>query len=306
MDAIRTVGLSKSYNNTLVLNQLNLDVKKGEVYGFIGKNGAGKTTTINLILSLIMKDSGQVFINENEVKFNDLNYKKLIGYVPDVPVFPSYMCAKDYLRYTLDIFNMGDSSVNHKIEEVLEFVSLPNTTKKISSYSRGMKQRLAIAQALIHEPDIIIMDEPTSALDPIGRNDVMNIIYKLRGSKTIFYSTHILDDVERVCDRIGLLDNGNLIVQDTIENIQARYFSNKFYIETKNEPKIVLKKVNGMKLVQNAVKENHGIVCYIDEGISENMLLKKLMELDEDIVEFRRVKTSLEDVFIRMTNEKTT
>jgi ABC-2 type transport system ATP-binding protein len=306
MDAIKTVNLSKSYNNTLVLNQLNLNVKKGEVYGFIGKNGAGKTTTINLILSLILKDSGQVYINENEVKFTDLEFKKLIGYVPDVPVFPSYMCAKDYLKFTLDIFDLGDSSANKKIDEILEFVSLPNTNKKISSYSRGMKQRLAIAQALIHEPEIIIMDEPTSALDPIGRNDVMNIIYKLRGSKTIFYSTHILDDVERVCDTIGLLDNGNLIVQDTVDNIQKNFFSNKFYIETKSEPKLVLKKIAKINLVQNAVKDNHGIVCYLGENVDENSLLKKLMELDESIVEFRRVKTSLEDVFIRLTNEKTT
>ncbi|MBN2604612.1 MAG: ABC transporter ATP-binding protein [Bacilli bacterium] len=306
MDAIKTVNLSKSYNNTLVLKQLNLNVKKGEVYGFIGKNGAGKTTTINLILSLILKDSGQVFINEEEIKFSDLAFKKLIGYVPDVPVFPSYMCAKDYLRFTLDIFDLGDSMVNQKTEEILEFVSLPNSTKKISSYSRGMKQRLAIAQALIHDPEIIIMDEPTSALDPIGRNDVMNIIYKLRGSKTIFYSTHILDDVERVCDRIGLLDDGNLIVQDTVDNIQKNFFSNKFYIETKNEPKFVLKKIAKINQVQNAVKENHGIVCYLEENTDENTLLKKLMEMDENIVEFRRVKTSLEDVFIRLTNEKTT
>lgn len=305
MDVIKTLNLSKSYNHTLVLDELNLTVKQGEVYGFIGKNGAGKTTAINLILSLITKDYGQIFINEKEVEFSDLEYKKLIGYVPDVPVFPSYMCAKDYLKYTLDIFGIDDETSVYKIDEVLEFVSLENTNKKISSYSRGMKQRLAIAQALIHDPEIIIMDEPTSALDPIGRNDVMNIIYKLKGSKTIFYSTHILDDVERVCDRIGLLDNGNLIVEDTVENIEARFFSNKFYIETKSEPRVLLKKMVKLKMVQNVVKDSHGIICYIEDKVDENLILKRLMELDESIVEFRRVKTSLEDVFIRLTNEKT-
>ncbi|MCK5388324.1 MAG: ABC transporter ATP-binding protein, partial [Candidatus Izimaplasma sp.] len=199
MAAIKTVNLTKSYNNQIVLKDLNLTIKKGEVYGFIGKNGAGKTTTINLILSLITKDSGDIFINDSEVKYIDQQYKTKIGYVPDVPVFPGYMRAKDYLKFTSEIFDMKKEEVNQRIEEVLEFVDLPNSKKKISSYSRGMKQRLAIAQALLHDPEILIMDEPTSALDPIGRNDVMNMIYKLKGSKTIFYSTHILDDIERVC-----------------------------------------------------------------------------------------------------------
>ncbi len=306
MEVIKTVDLSKSYNQITVLHSLNLTVKKGEVYGFIGKNGAGKTTTINLILSLLKSDQGTIFINEKEIKFQDQLYKRKIGYVNDVPTFPGYMISKEYLAYTLDIFDMKIGDYNSKIQDVLDFVDLPNNKKKISSFSRGMKQRLAIAQALIHDPEILIMDEPTSALDPIGRNDVMNIIYKLRGSKTIFYSTHILEDVERVCDKIGILDNGVLLVEDTLENLKKAYYNNKIYIETKNESKDLLEKIRTNNLVENARIEQNGVICNLTGKIDENTLLKKLMELDETIIEFSKVKTSLEDVFIRLTNGKIT
>ena len=306
MEVIKTTNLSKSYNNTTVLHDLNLTVLKGEVYGFIGKNGAGKTTTINLILSLIEADHGNILINNKEIKAKDQLYKSKIGYVPDVPVFPGYMSSKDYLTYTLDIFNLKKGDYKNKIQDVLDFVDLPNDSKKVSSFSRGMKQRLAIAQALIHDPEILIMDEPTSALDPIGRNDVMNIIYKLRGSKTIFYSTHILEDVERVCDKIGILDNGVLLVEDTLDNIKKDYYNNKIYIETKNHSKDLIKKINDINLVENTRIEQNGVICNLNGNIDENTLLKKLMELDETIIEFSKVKTSLEDVFIRLTNDKIT
>ena len=304
MAAIKTVNLTKSYNNQIVLKDLNLTIKKGEVYGFIGKNGAGKTTTINLILSLITKDSGDIFINDSEVKYIDQQYKTKIGYVPDVPVFPGYMRAKDYLKFTSEIFDMKKEEVNQRIEEVLEFVDLPNSKKKISSYSRGMKQRLAIAQALLHDPEILIMDEPTSALDPIGRNDVMNMIYKLKGSKTIFYSTHILDDIERVCDRIGILDDGVLLFESNMADIQEQFYSNKIYIETENDPSTVMKKITSNNLINDVKIDHNGIICKLNGDIDSNTLIKKLIELDEKIVEYKKVKTSLEDIFIKLTNEK--
>jgi ABC-2 type transport system ATP-binding protein len=146
------------------------------------------------------------------------------------------------------------------------------------------------------------MDEPTSALDPIGRNDVMNIIYKLRGSKTIFYSTHILEDVERVCDKIGILDNGVLLLEDTLDNIKKTYYNNKVYIETDSEPDLLLTKIKGLDLIKNSKVKNNGVICNLNGNIDENTLLKKLIELDEKIIEFSKVKTSLEDIFIRLTN----
>ena len=298
MKAIDIKDLQKTYdNNKFVLKGLNLEINKGEVYGFIGQNGAGKTTTINLILSLVHKSGGTIKIDGEEVIFTDQEYKKKIGYVPDVPVFPSYMTAKDYLLYTLDIFNdMSDKL--ERIKTILDFVSLEDNKKKISSYSRGMKQRLAIAQALIHDPDILIMDEPTSALDPVGRNDVMNIILELKGSKTIFYSTHILDDVEKVCDRIGILNHGELILEDTIDNLQHRFYSRKVYIESESSPDVLLDLVIKTKLVSNYQKAFNGVNVKLKDDVKSNELLKKLVDFDEEIVEFKQVKPSIEDIFM--------
>lgn len=304
MIAIKTENLSKVYNNKAALQSLNLNIKQGEVYGFIGRNGAGKTTTINLILSLIHQTKGNIYINEKKIQFQNQDYKQIIGYVPDVPAYPSYMNALEYMIYTCDMYDVVNPK--EKALELLTFVDLQDHKKKISAYSRGMKQRLAIAQALVHDPEILIMDEPTSALDPIGRKDVMNIISKLKGSKTIFYSTHILEDVEKVCDRIGLLEKGVLVLEDTIENIQENYFNSRMFIETNIETKELytyLKKLG----VKNNIEMNHkGIICDVKAETSAQDILELLIKDNIKIIEFRRLNASLEDVFVRVTSEETT
>lgn len=302
MSAISIVDLNKSYNNTHVIKNLNLNIKQGEVYGFIGKNGAGKTTTINLILSLIHKDSGEIKLFEEEVFFTGQDYKKKIGYVPDVPVFPSYMNASDYLMFTLDIFNDIENR-DQRIKEVLEFVSLENNNKRISSYSRGMKQRLAIAQALIHNPDILIMDEPTSALDPQGRKDVIDIMMKLKGNKTIFYSTHILDDVERVCDRIGILHNGNIILEDTIDNLKHEFYARRVHIVTKSDPSDLLEIIKKSDTVKKFRLENNGVTVQFKDEIRSNVLLEELIKMEEEIVSYTQVVPTVEEIFLQKTND---
>lgn len=302
MSALSISELNKSYNDTPVINNLNLNIKQGEVYGFIGKNGAGKTTTINLILSLIHKDSGEIKLFGEEVFFTRQDYKKKIGYVPDVPVFPSYMNAADYLMFTLDIFNDIDN-VEQRIKEVLEFVSLENNNKRISSYSRGMKQRLAIAQALIHNPDILIMDEPTSALDPQGRKDVIDIMMKLKGNKTIFYSTHILDDVERVCDRIGILHNGNIILEDTIDNLKHEFYARRVHIVTKSDPNDLVEIIKKSDSVQKFRLENNGVTVQFKDEVSGNVLLEELIKMEEEIVSYRQVVPTVEEIFLQKTHD---
>lgn len=302
MSALSINNLNKSFKDLHVIKDLNLNIKKGEVYGFIGKNGAGKTTTINLILSLIHKDSGTIQLFEEEVFFTGQNYKKKIGYVPDVPVFPSYMNAYDYLMFTLDIFN-DIEDYDTRINEVLDFVSLENNRKRISSYSRGMKQRLAIAQALIHKPDILIMDEPTSALDPQGRKDVIDIMLRLKGKKTIFYSTHILDDVERVCDRIGILHNGNIILEDSIENLKHEFYARRVHIETKSDPDVLMAKIKKTKTVNKYRQENNGVTVQLKDDIRSNVLLEDLIKMEEEIVSYTQVIPTVEEIFLQKTND---
>jgi ABC-2 type transport system ATP-binding protein len=306
MHAIRTEKLSKKYENKIALHDLDLSVKKGEVYGFIGRNGAGKTTTINLILSLIHASSGEIYINDQKIDFSNQDYKHQIGYVPDVPAYPKYLNAEEYLHYVADMFDVPNGEIKKRIEEVLLFVDLRDKKKKIGAYSRGMKQRLAIAQALIPDPEIIIMDEPTSALDPIGRKDVMNIIMKLKGKKTIFYSTHILEDVEKVCDRIGLLENGKLVLEDTIENIQENYFNSRMLIETNKKPQELVELLNGLGVKNDIVLHQKGIICDRLSETSAQDILEILMKNNIKINEFRRLNATLEDVFMKVTHEETT
>ena len=305
MYAIETSGLTKQYPSQLALDHLDLKVKKGEVYGFIGRNGAGKTTTINLILSLIHATEGTVAINGDTVRFSDAAYKRQIGFVPDVPVFPNYMTAAQYVTYACEMNGVPQADIKQRVDDVLAFVDLPNNKKTIGGYSRGMKQRLAIAQALVHDPNIIIMDEPTSALDPIGRKDVMNIILKLKGEKTIFYSTHILDDVEKVCDRIGLLEKGKLVLEDSIEAIQKHYYQNQMLILTK-EPKEEVFELLQKKQVKNNIElTEQGVLCELHGETTAQEILEILIAAKITIIEFKKRNASLEDVFVRVTNEET-
>ncbi len=302
MMAIQTRNLCKDYGSNVGLKNLNINIKSGEVYGFIGKNGAGKTTTINLLLSLINKTSGEILIKGKKVSYTDIDYKKHIGYVPDVPVFPTHMTAKEYLVFVCEIFKISKEQIENKVNEILNFVGLEKTNNKVVNYSRGMKQRLAIGQALIHDPDIIIMDEPTSALDPTGRKEVMDIIMRLKGKKTIFYSTHILDDVEKVCDRIGLLDNGELILEDEIDVIKAKYFKDSVYIETAMKQKELIAFLN-KKGFQDVIKpEKKGIVCMQNGGRTGEKILKELLKAEVELIQYKEERASLEDIFMGVTS----
>lgn len=302
MNAIKTNGLTKRYGVKLALDTLNLNVKKGDVYGFIGRNGAGKTTTINLILSLIHRTEGTIEINGEAVSFADPSYKSRIGYVPDVPVFPGYMNAEEYIRYACEMNNVPKEDIKQRIIDVLEFVDLSDRKKRISAYSRGMKQRLAIAQAIVHDPEIIIMDEPTSALDPIGRKDVMNIILKLKGNKTVFYSTHILEDVEKVCDTIGIVEQGRLVLQASMDTIKEDYFDNDMLIVTEEPVAKAYELLQASNLKNDIRTSEDGILCEIKNKTTAHDILQLLLKNGFHIIEFKRQKVTLEDVFIEVTN----
>lgn len=297
MSVIQIEGLQKEYNGNLVLKGLNLTIHKGEVYGFIGMNGAGKTTTINLIMSLIHKTSGSIKINNEEVDFSNQKYKQQIGFVPDVPSFPRHMNACEYLQYTQELFGIKVDNV--KIKEVLSFVSLDNENKRIHTFSRGMKQRLAIAQALIHDPEILIMDEPMSALDPVGRGNVIEILNMLKGNKTIFYSTHILDDIEKVCDRVGILHNGELVLEDDIKNLKDKFLSNDYSIKSVDNEKLITQ-LNSVIFETFELKKDY-VFIKLKSNYNGKDLLKELCKIDVDYQEIKQITKSIQDIFIEET-----
>lgn len=215
--------IQKNYSQTTVLNDLTLTVPKGSVFGFVGKNGAGKTTTMRLILGLEPCDQGTITVLDQSIDFGHAYALGEIGYVPDVPTFYPYMTAQEYLSLCGKIGGMTTKQLAIQIPFLLEKVGLDLEKRKIKGFSRGMKQRLAIAQGLLGSPKLLICDEPTSALDPKGREEILNLLASLRQTTTVIFSTHILEDVERICDQIAILDQGKIVCQGAIAQLKEQH-----------------------------------------------------------------------------------
>ena len=200
--------LSIKFKDKEVLKGLNLNVPTNSVFGFVGKNGAGKTTTMKIILGLLKPDNGKVYVNGEEVSYGYTQTNKYIGFLPDVPEFYSFMTAEEFLKFCAEITEIKKEEINNRIKEVLTLVGLENEKHKIKGFSRGMKQRLGIAQALLNKPKLLICDEPTSALDPIGRKEILDILKSVSNETTVLFSTHILSDVERICTDVAIINDG--------------------------------------------------------------------------------------------------
>jgi len=223
--ALETQQLTKKYKTTLAVNNIDIKVPDGCCCGFLGKNGAGKTTTIKMVVGLIRATSGNVQMMGQPQGFGKQHAASLFGYLPDVPNFYGYMTGEEFLALCAKLCHIPTGEAKTRIKSLLKTVGLDKTRTKISGYSRGMKQRLGIAQAMINNPKIIFMDEPMSALDPMGRRDVSEIISSLKGT-TVIFSTHILADVENVCDYILIIEKGKLVAQDTMANLRRRHSEN--------------------------------------------------------------------------------
>lgn len=224
MNALSVNGLSKSYRgkkfqSVTALVGLDLEVAAGEVFGFLGPNGAGKSTTIKSIMGLIRPTAGEVKVFG--VSAVDPRSRRRLGYLPENPSFYEFMTAREYLRFVGSTFGMDDTILKKESERVLELLDLSYAADRpIKGYSKGMVQRLGLAQALVHDPDMYVLDEPMSGLDPIGRALVKDVIHELKQSgKTVFFSTHITADVEAVCDRVGVISKGVLEVVDSVNSI---------------------------------------------------------------------------------------
>ncbi|WP_299978187.1 ABC transporter ATP-binding protein [Desulfobacula sp.] len=220
---IRIANLSKYYkkglkSKKLVIDDLNLEIKKGEVFGFLGPNGAGKSTVIKILLDFIRPDSGVVTIKNLPV--NEPGVRKYIGYLPENPFFYDHLTAQETLKFGGKAANMEKGVLEERIDQLLTRLKLSHVKKQaIRTYSKGMVQRLGLALALIHEPEICILDEPMSGLDPLGRRLVADLILDMRKmGKTVFFSSHILSDIESLCDRIGILNEGKLLFCGPLED----------------------------------------------------------------------------------------
>ncbi len=251
MNVLSLKNVNKKFGDVPVLNGVTMDVEEGCIFGFIGKNGAGKTTTMKSILGLIKFDSGEIKVCGEPVKYGQTTTNKNIGYLPDVPSFYNYMTPLEYLKLCGEITGMEKSKIEKRSKELLKIVGLDVNKKRIAGFSRGMKQRLGIAQALLPEPKLLICDEPTSALDPVGRKEILDILSKIKDKTTVIFSTHVLTDVEHICDKVALLHNGKIVMTGTIDDVKRQYRKDIISIAFENE----IDTKNFMKLLdENNIK----------------------------------------------------
>lgn len=235
MNILEITNLQKSFGEKEVLKGLNLTVPEKSIFGFIGKNGAGKTTTMKTVLGLMEKDAGEIHVAGEKVTYGQTTTNRYIGYLPDVPEYYSFMTAKEYLTFCGEITGMEKAFMRKRVDELLDLVGLGKEKYRIKGYSRGMKQRLGIAQALLNSPKLLICDEPTSALDPVGRKEILDILLAVREQTTVLFSTHILSDVERICTDVAFLHDGVVTMQGKLGDIKAKYRTEKYLLETEKE-----------------------------------------------------------------------
>jgi ABC-2 type transport system ATP-binding protein len=308
---IDTHGLTKTYKGVEALKPLDLQVQKNSICGFLGPNGAGKTTTIKLLLGLARPTGGSAFVFGKDIKKENDQIRRKVGYLSQDPRYYDYMTARQTLRFTARFFYDGPKAeIESRVAETLELVGLTDKADRpIKGFSGGERQRLGIAQAQVNFPDLLILDEPAASLDPIGRKDVLDVMEKLRQHTTIFYSTHILDDVQRVSDTVVILNKGVLVAQGPIEGLLAGGQGTAFTLTVKGNSATVEARlckqpwVTGIETISKNGKTSWRINVS-DPEIAEDQLVSIALAGDGvKICEFGRKTQNLEDVFMNIVEE---
>jgi len=305
--AIRCQGLSKRFGEVQALKDLDLEITAGKVFGFVGRNGAGKTTTIRLLTGLAHPTQGSAWISGVETTNGDSIAREQFGYLPQDPAFYTWMTPYEFLDYTGKLYHLSTAERRIRIGELLELVELQSASRRrIGGFSGGMIQRLGIAQALIHHPPVLLLDEPTSALDPAGRYEVLNLIDKLRGQVTVFVSSHILQDIERICDIIGIIHKGDLILIAGRDELLDEYPVNVVELDI-NQTSLPLQDTFATRLesqpwVSSITKEGSKIritVSNLDQG--KQSLLPLTVEQGVVLEKYEWVRPSLEEIFLKIS-----
>ncbi len=308
---IETRGLSKAYKNIQALKSLDLKVRQHSIFGFLGPNGAGKTTTIKLLLGLCRPTGGQGSIFGFDILRQSTDIRRRVGYLSQDPRYYEQMTARQTLRFTAGFFFKGPrAKIEERIEETLVLVGLEDKADRpIKGFSGGERQRLGIAQAQVNYPDLIILDEPAASLDPQGRHDVLEVMERLRKHTTIFYSTHILDDVQRVSDTVAILNKGQLIAQAPIDELLSVKGGTVFHMKVQGDTRQVKSLVTGQPWVTSVQEErsNGTSVWQInvkDAAAAEQQLVGLVLsDPSLRVTDFGQSKVDLEEVFLDMVGE---
>jgi ABC-2 type transport system ATP-binding protein len=289
------------------LKQLNLAVPEGCIFGFLGRNGAGKTTTIRMLTGLAHPTQGSAWVAGVETTNGDDSAREHFGYLPQEPAFYNWMTATEFLVYCAEIYDIPQKERKARVAEILDRVGMKDAAKrKIAGFSGGMRQRLGIAQAMIHNPPVLFLDEPTSALDPAGRYEVLDMIESLRGQVTVFLSTHILTDVERICDKVAVIHKGELLLVSDRQALMEQYATNAAEIELDSTS---LGQMEEIKLrleqeswVARVTADQNVLQVMVEDMLFARQNLLPIVAANCPVVNrFEWVRPSLEEIFLKVS-----
>lgn len=298
--AIELRTLTKLYGPLRALDRVSLAVPSGSVFGFLGPNGAGKTTTLRILTGLARPTSGSASVLGHDVATATNDVRAAVGYLPDVPGFYPWMTGAELLRFAGRLFGLSGSTLSSRVDALLDLAGLAGVTTRVGGYSRGMKQRLGVAQALINAPSVLLLDEPTSALDPIGRKSVLDMIASLAGRTTVFFSTHILSDVERVCDTVAILHRGVVVAQAPIGELKARYAMQKIAVEVTAGADELAQDLADAPWVASVERpsDQRLVVAVTDPSAAQRAIPAAVANRGVGLRRLETVEVSLEDVFV--------
>jgi ABC-2 type transport system ATP-binding protein len=297
---IRTENLSKKFNATLAVDELNLEVEEGEVFGFLGPNGAGKTTTVRMLTSLIGPTSGTAIVNGYHIGEQDTEIRRTVGILTETPGMYDNLSAEFNLEIYANLYEVEDPKV--QVEKYLSMLGLWDRRKdEAGTFSKGMKQKLAIARALLHEPRILFLDEPTAALDPEASHLVHDFISELRKEgRTIFLCTHNLDEADRLCDRVGVFKT-HLLVVDTPANLRSQLFGRRVVFHLANSNETMAAVIQTLPFVREAKVIDNKLVVNLDDPETHNPeIIRALVGAGADIQFVGELRHSLEDVYLQL------
>ena len=299
-------GLTKRYGKVLALDHLELQVPPGSIFGFLGPNGAGKTTTLRLLTGLARPTAGTASVDGVDATTGGRTLARRIGYLDQDPRFYGWLTARELLLLVGQLHELDPKELPRRVDEVLGVVGLTEAAdRRISGYSGGMRQRLGVGQAMLPRPTVLFLDEPVSSLDPAGRRDVLELIGSLRGTTTVFMSTHILTDVERICDRVGIMDRGRLVTEAPMDELLEQHARPIFELDP--EPgqaasvAVLVQALRAAAWVRD-VQDEHGLlrVVVADTAVASAAILPLVAAANVSLVRFERVRPSLEDVFLQL------
>ncbi|MBU6081581.1 ABC transporter ATP-binding protein [Allobacillus halotolerans] len=302
MELVSVNDLTKTYSKHAVVDHVSFDLQPGKCVALLGPNGAGKTTTLRMLAGFIQPTSGSISFNEDTLS---KDFRKFVGYLPQYPSFYPWMSGEEFLHYAGQLAGLTKKEASDRSNELLQLVHLTESGKKrIGKYSGGMKQRLGIAQALIHEPKLIMLDEPVSSLDPIGRREVLNLIRELKKDATVLFSTHILNDAEEVSEEILLMNDGKLIEQGPISEIRGMQQTVTIRLAFEKEPKFIHEKLKEIDSVYQVTEENGTFdVSVHDLNAARDTIFSRVQEEGWELSLFEITSGTLEDIFMKAVNK---